>query len=216
MQLLGGLPRLRGVRSGCPKKGKCSEFNSGDDGNIKSRAWSFGNSQNYQKRWRTPSLWSRNPEAVSATNTWVNARSPISWHFFFLPFLSTFGMISSNFWELLEGFSPLFQTLLVGRMHKQSENGRFLPFIGQIGHKCTNSFLDTYIHQIPEKNCVQKQEKRHLLFLERGKTTLVLFLLILYTFFFRNRQKNVSINGRNKTSFVSPLSRQQKCHFSCF
>ena len=53
-------------------------------------------------------------------------------------------MISSNFWELLEGFSPLFQTLLVGRMHKQSENGRFLPFIGRIGPNATNSFLDTF------------------------------------------------------------------------
>ena len=50
------------------------------------------------------------PAGQSATNTWVNARSPISWHFFFLPFLSTFGMISSHCWELLEEFSPLFQT----------------------------------------------------------------------------------------------------------
>ena len=73
-----------------------------------------------------------------------------------------------------------------------------------------------YIHPIPEKKCVQTQEKRRNCCLERGETTLVFFLLFLYTFFFRNRKKNVSINRRKKTSVVSPLSRQQLCRFSCF
>ena len=55
---------------------------------------------------------------------------------------------------------------------------------------------------IPEKKCVQTQEKRHNCCLERGETTLVFFLLFLYTFFFRNRKKNVSRNRRNDTFVV--------------
>ena len=59
------------------------------------------------------------PAGQSATNTWVNARSPISWHFFFLPFLDTF-------------FSSHFLTLFFPPISKHFWND-FLQFLGTFG-----------------------------------------------------------------------------------